>query len=54
MLLVEEAGGRVTGYRNEPIDLFGKRIVASNGWMHAAILQVINDVYEERPPALDR
>jgi myo-inositol-1(or 4)-monophosphatase len=41
VLIVEEAGGRVTGYADEPIDLFGGRIVASNGPLHRPILEVI-------------
>ena len=40
-LIVQEAGGRVTGYADEPIDLFGGRIVASNGPMHRPMLEVI-------------
>jgi myo-inositol-1(or 4)-monophosphatase len=42
VLIVEEAGGRVTGYADEPIDLFGGRIVASNGPLHRPMLEVIN------------
>jgi myo-inositol-1(or 4)-monophosphatase len=41
VLIVQEAGGRVTGYADEPIDLFGGRIVASNGPMHRPMLEVI-------------
>lgn len=33
-LLVQEAGGRVTGYGGEPIDIRGARIVATNGHIH--------------------
>jgi myo-inositol-1(or 4)-monophosphatase len=40
-LLVEEAGGRVTDYSNQPIDLFGGQIVVSNGHLHDAMLTVI-------------
>jgi myo-inositol-1(or 4)-monophosphatase len=46
VLLVQEAGGRVTGYDDEPVDLFAGRIVASNGPLHAAMLEVIRDVLE--------
>jgi myo-inositol-1(or 4)-monophosphatase len=41
VLIVQEAGGRVTGYADEPIDLFGGRIVASNGPMHRPMLETI-------------
>ncbi|MGE5833293.1 MAG: inositol monophosphatase family protein [Acidobacteriota bacterium] len=44
-LIVEEAGGRVTGYADEPLDLFAGRIVASNGALHAPMLEVIHEAY---------
>lgn len=34
ILLVEEAGGRVTSYSNEPFDLFDGRVLATNGVIH--------------------
>lgn len=41
-LLVEEAGGRVTGFaKDEKFDLFGKRSVASNGRIHDELLRAI-------------
>ena len=46
-LLVTEAGGRVTRYDDSPLDLFGGEIVASNGHVHAATLDVIADVHRE-------
>jgi myo-inositol-1(or 4)-monophosphatase len=42
-LIVEEAGGRVTGYDDRPLDLFGGHIVASNGVVHGAMLDLIRD-----------
>lgn len=42
-LIVSEAGGRVTNYSNQPIDLFGGQIVVSNGWLHEDMLAVIQD-----------
>ena len=45
VLMVQEAGGRVTGYADEPIDLFGGRIVASNGALHGPMLEVIRSAY---------
>ncbi len=42
-LLIEEAGGRVTGYHGEDVMLTRKgSIVASNGRMHRHMLEVIN------------
>ena len=46
-LLVTEAGGRVTRYDDAPLDLFGGELVASNGHVHAAMLDVIAGVHGE-------
>ncbi len=40
-LIVQEAGGRVTGYDDRPLDLFGRHIVATNGHVHQGMLDVI-------------
>jgi len=40
-LLVHEAGGAVTDFRGGPLDLFRAEIVASNGRLHQAMLQVL-------------
>ena len=40
-LLVEEAGGRVSGYRGAAAALDGAQIVASNGRVHAQMLAVL-------------
>lgn len=44
VLLVAEAGGRVTGYRGEALDIRGRRVVATNGRIHDPLLQVLRDV----------
>ncbi len=36
-LLVQEAGGMVTGYDGAPLDLYGGRILATNGHLHPAL-----------------
>ncbi len=41
MLLVREAGGRVTDFEGKPFYLESKRIVASNGRIHRAMLEVL-------------
>jgi myo-inositol-1(or 4)-monophosphatase len=43
-LLVEEAGGRVTDPHGAPLDLARPAIVASNGRIHAAMLEVLAEV----------
>lgn len=40
-LVVEEAGGRVTGYTNAPVDMHRGQIVATNGRVHDQLLHVI-------------
>lgn len=41
-LIIEEAGGTVTGMAGEPFDPFAGHIAASNGPLHDAILAVIH------------
>lgn len=43
ILLVLEAGGRVTDFKDRPLPLSGSRVVASNGWIHEAMLRVIRE-----------
>ena len=40
-LIAREAGGTVTRYNADEVDLFRGQIVASNGRIHDAVLQVI-------------
>jgi myo-inositol-1(or 4)-monophosphatase len=41
VLLIEEAGGCVTDFRNVPLDIYTKKVVASNGLVHNAMLRVL-------------
>jgi myo-inositol-1(or 4)-monophosphatase len=41
VLLVEEAGGRVTHYDGSPFRIYGSHIAASNGLVHEAMLRVL-------------
>ena len=43
-LIVEEAGGRVTGTAGEPFNPHAGHIVASNGHLHAAMLSTLDTV----------
>ncbi len=45
-LLVEEAGGRVSGMQGEPLDLYGRYVVVDNGLIHDELLQLFGDVFE--------
>jgi myo-inositol-1(or 4)-monophosphatase len=40
-LLVREAGGMVSDFRGDPFDLFRAQIVASNGLLHQAMLEIL-------------
>lgn len=44
VLLVEEAGGRVTNLAGGPLDAARPQVVASNGRIHAEMLQVLKEV----------
>jgi len=43
ILLVTEAGGKVTDYRGEPVNLFNPSIVSANPKIHRAMLKVIQE-----------
>jgi myo-inositol-1(or 4)-monophosphatase len=43
MLIVQEAGGKVTDYSGNPFDPFMKEILASNGHIHNQMFQVIHE-----------
>jgi myo-inositol-1(or 4)-monophosphatase len=41
-LIVREAGGMVTDFRGQGFDLFGEQTLASNGRVHAAMVEVLD------------
>ncbi len=41
VVLVREAGGLVTAYDGNPLDVFSGRLLATNGWIHAALSQAL-------------
>jgi len=43
ILLVEEAGGKVTNFNNDKLDIFSKQYLATNGFVHKRMLDVLND-----------
>ena len=47
-LLVEEGGGRVTDYAGEPDRLFGRQVLATNGAIHEAMLEIVSEAKEIR------
>lgn len=48
ILLVEEAGGRVTGFSNQHYRIDSREILASNGLIHAELLTVFDDLFAGR------
>jgi len=48
ILLVEEAGGRVTDFAGEPFQLNSREILASNGLIHAELVGLFQDMFAGR------
>jgi fructose-1,6-bisphosphatase/inositol monophosphatase family enzyme len=48
-LLVEEAGGRVTNLKGGALDLDAPALVASNGRIHSAIVDVLRSIRDGGP-----
>jgi myo-inositol-1(or 4)-monophosphatase len=44
-LFVNEAGGRTTDFTGAPLDIYGKRVLASNGLVHRAALEILAKPY---------
>jgi len=45
-LLVEEAGGKVSGMKGEPYDVQGKHILADNGSIHSETVALFQEIFE--------
>ena len=50
-LIVAEAGGRVTGMDGKPFSSRGREVLATNGWLHGAMLDVITAFQDRRRQA---
>jgi myo-inositol-1(or 4)-monophosphatase len=48
ILLVTEAGGRVTNFSGGPFELNSREILASNALIHAELVTVFNDLFVGR------
>jgi myo-inositol-1(or 4)-monophosphatase len=42
-VIVQEAGGRLTNFCGNDLSIYGQELVASNGHIHQAMLQVLNE-----------
>ncbi len=40
-LMIEEAGGRITDFHGHRLDIYGGSFLASNGYLHAAMIKVL-------------
>src|SRR5579864_650476 len=47
-LLIEEAGGRCSGMRDEALDLDGPYVLGDNGHIHHELLRVFEEIFEGR------
>lgn len=43
-LIVEEAGGKVTDFNGNPISIFNKTILSTNGKIHNSMIELLNSV----------
>ncbi len=41
VLLIEEAGGRVSNFTGAPLDIYSAKVLASNGLIHEAMMKVL-------------
>jgi len=48
ILIVEEAGGRVTGMSGQPLEITDRDVVASNGLIHDELLQEFSAIFAGR------
>lgn len=42
-LMIEEAGGKVSDFKGKAFDVYSKEILASNGYLHSAMSQVLKN-----------
>jgi myo-inositol-1(or 4)-monophosphatase len=42
-LLITEARGRITNFKDEPVDIYNEQVLASNGLIHDAMMQVLRN-----------
>jgi len=40
-LLISEAGGRVTNFKDEPLDIYNEQFLATNGLLHEPMMTLL-------------
>ena len=48
ILLIEEAGGKCSDMKGDPVNLRGPHLLADNGLIHSGMLQVFSEVFESK------
>lgn len=48
ILIVEEAGGKVTGLNGQPLEITDRDVVATNGLIHAEVLHEFEEIFAGR------
>jgi myo-inositol-1(or 4)-monophosphatase len=43
-LLIAEARGRITNFKDEPVDIYNEQFLASNGLIHHAMMHVLRTI----------
>lgn len=52
VLIVEEAGGKVTNFSEGPFTIDSRQVVASNGLLHGELLREFHDIFQGRVEGL--
>jgi myo-inositol-1(or 4)-monophosphatase len=52
LVIVREAGGKVTDFSGQSHSLYGQELLASNGCLHNSMISVIQESLDSRPPSL--
>lgn len=52
VVILREAGGKVTDFSGQTHSLYGQELVASNGRLHDSMVSVIQESLDRRPPSL--
>ena len=48
ILIVEEAGGKVTGFQGQPLEITDRDVMASNGFIHADLVNEFTEIFSGR------
>lgn len=51
VVILREAGGKVTDLSGKPYSLYGQELVSSNGLLHDAMISVIQESRDRKPPS---